>query len=399
MISNENNLNSDEFTSNIFYRIWIFLCLIYPLTILISIAATNIILGPIILGAIFFRRTISESALKIFYLLVLAYLVWTLAAVILSPYSQEWHSWAEERSVFLAIIPGLVIGAEMNRIFKSFRYVIYYLIIIAVYASIQHYTDINWVDGKPLHIVENQFRAQGLQNNALTFAGMIALSLPVTLAIWRRKIVPSLVLVVAGAFCILASMSRAMLLGFIGGGIIIALFGRGKYRLYGILLIALMVILPETLYHSSGERLGEKDETRLYTYKSAIEIIKHHPVTGVGENNWRPAFARYGLDYDKTKNWPPTHAHSDILTCTIENGLIGTTIFVAMWGYIMVVLLVAILKSKEDRRAILTGIFTSLAIILFAGLTQNYQTDAENALLLWFVVGMGIRFAKTTRET
>ncbi|MBU0519518.1 O-antigen ligase family protein [bacterium] len=393
-MKNDNLQNDDSRIdpSSVFFKAWIALCLIYPLTILVSIAATNLILVPIVIGAIVFRREFTDASLKTFSVLVLAYLVWSLIAVMLSPYDHHWSSWVEERSVFLAILPGLVIGSDIKRVIRSFRYVSVYLFIIAIYATLQYWSGINWVDGKALHISQNHFRAQGLQNNALTFAGMIALSMPLTVAVWRQNSIVSGLAILSGAFSGLASMSRAIMLGFIGGGSLITLLGTNRFRIFGALLVVLMLVLPRTLFVS---RMGEKDETRLYIYKSTVEIIKHHALTGVGENNWRPAFAKYGLEYDH-KNWPPTHAHSDILTCTVENGLIGTLIFLALWGYIMSAILKSLLRSKELRRDILAGIFTSLAMILFAGLFQNFQTDAENALLLWFVVGMGMRLAINT---
>ncbi len=379
-------------TQSPLYKTWIGLCIAYPLVILTSIAATNILLVIILVGWIFFHSNIPVKKARWFLIPVAAYLTWTLIAVAVSPFESRWGDWLEERSTFLAIIPGLVLGSRVTWVRRSFRYAGIFLCAVAVYAALQYFTGFNLLgDSTDLFSYGNHFRAEGLQNNPQTFAGMIALTLPVSLAVFSGATISVLLLVLAGAASVTASMTRTMILGFIGGGGIMAFLGSRKLRFAGLLLIVSAIILPQTVFRSAGERLESGDQTRIMLWKSALNIIQAYPWTGVGENNWNEAFALYGEPYDQYKN--TCHAHSDLLTSAVENGVIGGVIFLLMWGAVVLGLIRSVLRTRGPDRDLQVGFLTAVIIILFAGLFQNYQTDAEDALLMWFVVGTGVQMA------
>jgi len=324
--------------------------------------------------------------------LVTAYLAWTLIAVAASPFERRWLDWAEARSTFLAILPGLVLGTDLIRIRRSFRYTAYLLFALAIYATVQYFTGFNLIgDSADLFSYMGRFRAEGFQNNPQTFAGMIALTLPVSLAVLTQGTIAALLLALAGSVSVAASMTRTMILGFLGGGGLMAFFGSRKMRFAGLILIASVIILPKTVFRSTGERLESGDQTRIMLWRSAVNIIGAYPLTGIGENNWNEAFEIYGEPYDHYKT--TCHAHSDLLTCTTENGIIGGVIFVIMWAYIVLKMFRSVRKNREVKRDLSVGFLTAMIVILFAGLFQNYQTDAENALLMWFIVGAGMQCA------
>lgn len=133
---------------SLFPKIWIWLCILYPLVILTSIAATNILLVLILSGWLFFRAEIPWGNAKVFLILVGLYLGWTLFAVAVSPFGSHWSDWMEERSTFLAIIPGLILGANAAWVRRSFKYVAIFLAVLSAYALWQYYTGFNILSGE-----------------------------------------------------------------------------------------------------------------------------------------------------------------------------------------------------------------------------------------------------------
>ncbi len=379
-------------------KIWIGLCIAYPLITLISIAATNLLLALIVLGWFFFYRRIPTSPPKPILILIVIYLVWTLIAVALSPYSSNWQNWFEERSTLLAVFPGLVIGSNYAWLRKSFRWVSVLLVFLAIYAVYQYFSGWDVLRGRALDDLLTRYHATGFQDLHLTFAGMIGLAMPVAAVLYSDKVLKSSVLVLSGAVSVTTAMARTIMLGLIGCGALFLFLGSRKLRIAGLLLIAAMIILPNGIFNASGERLKrglkiseapveqQGDPTRIYLWKSALNIISHYPWLGVGEGNWLPAFECYGVAYD---NYSTTAgAHNDFLNSMVENGIPGGAILIALWIAIVAYTVRSALQVKGSERDLRLGFLSAFLIILFGGIFQGYQTDAENALLLWFLVGV-----------
>lgn len=226
---------------------------------------------------------------------------------------------------------------------------------------------------------------------------MIGLSLPISLAVIAGGIIWTGFLGLLGSAAVVASMTRTMILGFILGGGVLTIWGSRRLRIAGLIIIAAVVILPHTIFAPAGKRLETEDETRIMLWRSALNIIAAYPWTGTGENNWNEAFAIYGEPYDHYKT--TCHAHNDLLTCASENGIIGGLIFIALWGYIVLRMFVSALRCQGAHRELRIGFLTAFIIILFAGIFQNYQTDAEDALLMWFIVGAGMQLVGQKPES
>ncbi len=371
-------------------NVWIALCIAYPLVILTSIALTNVLLPLIVLGWILYRKDIDFTKSRVFLWLIAIYLGWTLVCVLLSPYESNWMSWLEERSTFLAILPGLIVGSNERWMRKAVRYMSIYLIIITCYALFQYYFGWDVIRWELIRLSTNNHRAIGLQNSPLTFAGMIGIIAPISAAFYSPVLWRSNMLSLAGVLAVLSSMSRTIMLGFFGWGILLSMLASKRAKLTGVIVIVALIVLPQIIFTSAGERLKHPDETRPYLWRSALSMIQHYPITGVGEDNWNEAFEEYGEEYDAYKT--TSHAHNDFLTSMVENGIVGGLLLVVLWAYIVLRMFLAVLKSKGGKRNIYIGFLTAFLVILFGGMFQNFQTDAENALLLWFIVGAGMQY-------
>ncbi len=211
-------------------------------------------------------------------------------------------------------------------------------------------------------------------------------------------------LALAGALAVISAMARTIMLGLTGGGVIFLAFGSRKLRWAGLILVAALLILPNTLFTASGERMKrglgvaqapaeeQGDPTRIYLWKSALIIIQHYPWLGVGEGNWHAAFDQYGLPYKKYST--TAGPHSDFLDAMVRSGIIGGLLLISLWGSVIFYLARSAWRTTGQERDARLGFIVAFLAILFGGMFQGYQTDAEIALLLWLLVGVGIKLSE-----
>lgn len=174
--------------------------------------------------------------------------------------------------------------------------------------------------------------------------------------LWLALLYAGLSLVILAA--LLASWSRGAWLGFLGAGLVMALFFPKK-RYYGLLAVAVMSVvflglwlggvLPASLtarltnfsqdFTGFGDVRGAviSDENfavleRLAHWQAAVEMANAHPLVGVGFGNYETAYPSFGL-----ANWqnPLGHAHNYYLNVLAETGLIGFHSYFIMWGLII----------------------------------------------------------------
>ena len=142
-----------------------------------------------------------------------------------------------------------------------------------------------------------------------------------------------------GLVTIIATTSRGAQLGILSTGIWFALKSRNGIKgLAGILIVGLIfyTLLPERMldeFRSAGD--DSTSQTRLALWSFGGEVIRDHPVLGVGYYNW--------VDYCDFMN--PSGigkydhclvAHNSYVTATAEIGITGGTVYVILMLFILV---------------------------------------------------------------
>ena len=185
-----------------------------------------------------------------------------------------------------------------------------------------------------------------------------------------------------------------------GAGLAVFLYA-GDKKLRKIVIIfslisglILLVMIPGTAQRflnliSKGEH-SEGPRVRLWL--TSIEIIKYHPLLGIGQGNFDLGFEKYhipGLYHNHA------HPHNDFLSVAVDGGIISLSVFLIMWAVYVIKM-----KNLIDKPAYhsaswipIMGLSTVVSILL-AGNFQNYQTDAEVGSLLWFIVGLTMAFER-----
>lgn len=135
-----------------------------------------------------------------------------------------------------------------------------------------------------------------------------------------------------------------------------------------------------------ASRLEQTDitrEERAYVFPDALEILKDHPVSGIGGGAFGTIFEQYKSDkvfYDYQ------HAHNDFLQIAIEYGLVGLLLF----GLIVVIAFRAAIRAQLLRHtpilkgAAFAAMMAIISLMIHSAVDFNLQIPA-NALLFTLI--------------
>ncbi len=207
-------------------------------------------------------------------------------------------------------------------------------------------------------VFKSEYRISGTFYNTNHLAGFLACLSVVLLSriifnkSFRTKIIPKLSFLLILLIALFLTRSRGGLLSLIGGiGLIIIFLKKARKRalLLLILCLILSVIIPNPIMHRIKEirRADIYAYSRLSMWKSAIKMLKEHPLFGVGLGNFRYYSHRYAFPvngawarYAKVANY----AHNEILHLWAETGTPGILFFIAA----IIVILILLLKENRD---------------------------------------------------
>ncbi|KPL00278.1 MAG: hypothetical protein AMJ90_08600 [candidate division Zixibacteria bacterium SM23_73_2] len=200
----------------------------------------------------------------------------------------------------------------------------------------------------------------------------------------------SLILVTANFFTYTRSTQLAQIFALV----IIVLLNPKKNRLSQITLllgyfILIFLIDPEIFIRYEQFKKPEDFQQieRLLIWGTSLRIFLAHPILGVGLGN----FAHFYQEYLQEPARIFGHAHNDFLNVAVNAGIIGFFAFLWIW-----IVAVKFFKEKyqkyKDRKIkplILAGLVSVLAFLL-ASQFQCYYTDAEDNMILFFIIGLAV---------
>lgn len=172
------------------------------------------------------------------------------------------------------------------------------------------------------------------------------------LAVWKwvgiiwRAVVLAIPLTAVGT--ILAANSRGAVLGAIAAMAWLVMVGRSKFvAAAGMALVAMIgwFVAPPEFFARFGS-MGQDNTslTRLTYWRDGLDMIRHHPILGVGYENWIPYYVDHykGLEgYYSTAQL----CHNILIQATSELGIAGLAAFLAM------VLTTFVLNARSRRLA------------------------------------------------
>jgi len=268
----------------------------------------------------------------------------------------------------------------------------------------------------PLSAFENANRVYGTYGNPSHFAGLLEVSIPITLGLiiatsqqsslgdFQQKISDSfhkfihktLWLYLALVIMILAMLfsgSRggnfSLILALLTSGILLIFIRGFKPRENIILLMVILAMMTifavigttklSTIYLRDGT--SENLTLRGEYIKASIKIFREYPVLGVGSGNWQYAFPMYVNVNSRASqiNRNVAHAHNDYLELLNEQGIIGFALNAVAVSWIIFLGIQGI-RQKHDPliRGVLYGALTAIfSLLIHALIDFNFHIPAN----------------------
>jgi len=365
----------------------------------LSIAATNIALtiGVILLVR---RCIVDRSLLKALGGgITLPLIIWlgvSFISMLFSGYPIRVSNFIEEKWVISAYFVGFGLVHSSRSIRQT---TLAWLIaggILAIYAIYQFIFGHDLLRHEQLEPIGGMFMAIGLFGHHLTYGGVaMALLLMASAGI---KYIDSdrarqfiIALATLNGIGLLASYARSAIIGAAAGAAVLTMLLQRRYLKYLVAVGVVGMILMLLFMPGMGERFSNvfsgEESPRIRLALTSLNIIKHHPIIGIGEDNFSLAFEEYHVPgfYAST-----AHPHNDFLSATVNGGIIGLAAFAFIWITLFRKLFPLRLSTSIDQSQqwIVNGGITVFGGILIAGLFQNYMTDAEVGTMIWFIIGL-----------
>lgn len=330
-----------------------------------------------------FRRTIIDIP-------IIIYLIGQLITSIFCEYSK--NAFANYQGEW-QILMVYMIGSIDRDFYKKLLNILFIMcIIISIYGFYQHFTGWDLWRQKYISTRVGGFAAiTGGFGLHLTFGGYFMMIALLALSYFVKYKKYRFFYIIGTMFIVLAtigSYAKTAWVGFVCGVIFMAFFiyrkNLKRLVLFLILIIAI-IFLSIWFIEPLKNRVFVQTYSwkhRLAIWKSSLFIIREHPILGIGNGN----FKRYSEKYMKDSGFPAEgHPHNDYLNIYLTAGLIGFIGYMLMWIIILRKGIKYVLEEREDK-PLMIGLLSALVAFMIAGLGQNYFTDSENSMLMWFFI-------------
>lgn len=226
---------------------------------------------------------------------------------------------------------------------------------------------------------------------------------------WKRVLI--MFVLALQIFSLVISFSRVAILGFmLAVGFWLALLFLTKHRqkiatydgkrlrfavIYTgmVLLLCFGLFYPQFLERtgvvSYGTSNQEALEDRVIYQNIALNMVRQHPLLGVGYQNFVKTMDRYSVAALKDYQHQPVH--NIYLLIAAESGMIGLSLFLV---FIFLILKAAVKSFSDPLNALLTAIFLSF---LFIGLFDHYFFTIQQGRVMFFLTA-ALLFASASRN-
>lgn len=185
------------------------------------------------------------------------------------------------------------------------------------------------------------------------------------------------------------TFSRNALLGFGLGLLVLTLIYSIKW-IFALGGFAILIsFIPSVTQRIEGTLDLSQNELRIKLWKTALYMIRDHPILGVGNGNFVTRYNEYvskykELNYYGYQNYPN---HNTYLKLQSELGILGIASFLG----IIITTLFRIKKLYSTTRdkfyiPFYTGVMASLIVFLFMNLSDNLFFVPKVTTYFWFIV-------------
>lgn len=292
----------------------------------IALSEITVITTLALLGLAIARRELKPSFHILYFPLALYGIVSTVSAI--ANHATK-HS-AGESALWLkmAIFPAaLILFREVPRTRQyALRAQIAFAVAISLEGIVQYFAEAQR---------DLEHRITGPSTHVMTYSGFLlpASLLLVVLSVHRRRVW----LVACAAivsFALLLTFTRSVWLGWLVAVFAVLLLNRSAWIVYamGVLILAI-TFMPDVLFSrlvSSFDVRQSSNLDRIRMAEGGLEMIKDHPVLGVGPANVKEIYPLY-RKADAPRFRPP-HLHNNIIQLWAERGILAVVAYLMLLG-------------------------------------------------------------------
>ncbi len=394
----------------------------------ISIAATNIVLGILLLLWLALmvakRRIVFEKTA-----ILLPFLIFLLISIIsaMSAINVE-RGFRGIKSDCLIIIFFFVASnlGSRRQIKRVLHWFLIGAIVVSIFGLMQFILGINESDGLITHaprfladgpdgllkiMALHTKRVVSTRSHPLTLAGGLLLILSLLAPFlfykgWEKKrviILWSSVLLFSALFL---THSRGPLLALVGAILFIEIASRRRaFPYFTVVFLAVTAILIGGLLlfnqdFKAKRFLQIKDLERVYMWQSGINIISDNPILGVGPKNVKEVYEEYRMpSAKKRENWG--ELHNNFIQIGSERGILGLIAFIWMWISLLLCSIRAYRKtdiSDRFKKLLNLGCLAALVGFHLSGMFEYNYGDSEVLMILWFIMGLNVAIDKESAK-
>lgn len=218
---------------------------------------------------------------------------------------------------------------------------------------------LQWIIVSGISLIKG--RAGMFFGNQNFFAGYIVLVVPLSVYLFQEIKFPAILQAVTAAVLLIVlelfAGARAGILSglvFFSGAVFIALRRRARivfaFVVTAFLIVGVYVKLPDL-----------RDNFRLYTYRSGLQMLYDYPVFGLGIGKFKVYYPLYKsseiVRIEGQHSAETIHAHNELLELGIEQGILGLALFL--------VIIAAIFRLMFDKRLNFPARILGLALLVF----------------------------------
>jgi len=208
-------------------------------------------------------------------------------------------------------------------------------------------------------------------------------------------------LILAG---ILLTYSRPTLLAFYITLWLFALIKKSRLLILALLIVTVLspFMLPGSVKHWAKQvdynllRFMCNDD-RIAIYRNTLNMIKQHPVIGVGTNTYMKNY-RFYKEVPEYRNIITTdyaYAHNNFLHLTAETGLLG------LFSFLLLLVMIfweggKIYRQLADPflKTYALSLLVCIAAFLVNGLTESSLFHSRVAAIFWYLIGLLLSLSK-----
>ena len=235
-------------------------------------------------------------------------------------------------------------------------------------------------------------------SDLLMMADLIALGLLLrvrSLAV-RAAAAASLLLITS---CLVFTYSRSAWFGLLVGAMMMLAFVRPRLiAVAAVAVVILMALAPSSLRDRMLSAVNPRhpgNAERVNMWRAGIEIVKHHPWTGIGDIGTEHFYVRYAPNPTREL---AGHLHSNVVMLAVTLGIPGLIVMLALFVRILLMLITCVRDPGGGgltggggiAGAVPLGALGAYVGFQVIGLFEWNFGDAEIALTMWLLIGLAL---------